>query len=157
MNNPKVILGSSESETLHIGYKDNDEISWGHSVGNISTLNPASVALEDNNPTLHVFVNEVIDGFDTVDPKGNYFYYANGTSTIEDLDETLAGVSKGVTTGLSSYTSHTVGSGLLNTTATNYTGGIGEIIIFKRALKSQERNDVENYLIKKWLIKPDNS
>ena len=36
--------------------------------------------------------------------------------------------------------------------ASSYTGDIGEIIVFKRALKNSERADVEEYLAKKWKI-----
>ncbi len=153
----KIMLGSSASETLHIGYKDNDEISWGHVASNYSTNNPASVALEDNKPTLHVFVNEVIGGFDTDTPANNYFYYANGDTASETLVEVSNGVSNAVATGLASYASQTVGYGLFAGTGYYYTGAIGEIIIFKRALKADERDSVEDYLIKKWRISPDNS
>lgn len=54
--------------------------------------------------------------------------------------------------GLSSYTNATFGfyGTDLNT---YYKGNVGEIIIFSRALKTEERRSVEEYLGKKWKIK----
>ncbi len=36
--------------------------------------------------------------------------------------------------------------------ASNFTGYIGEIIIYSRALKDSEREAVENYLLQKWIV-----
>ncbi len=152
---PKVMLGSSSSETLHIGFLDNDQVSWGHASGSYAHADP-SISLENNNPALHVFSNEILNAFDGT-ANNNYFYYTNGSTTAETLTQVSNGVSNSSTTGLSAYANQTVGGGLNGGTTYYFQGGIGEIIVFTRALKSQERDAVEDYLIKKWFIKPDNS
>ena len=48
----------------------------------------------------------------------------------------------------------TIGSSYNGTTRANYySGNIGEIIVFERALKTEERNSIEEYLSKKWNIR----
>ena len=80
--------------------------------------------------------------FDTsVSPAKTLRYYKNGTliSTVTDTNNVDI-----------SWTSPRLGS--INATLVFYDGLIGEIIIFSRTLKAEERTSVTNYLGKKWGI-----
>jgi len=69
-------------------------------------------------------------------------YYRNGTliSTATDTD-----------TNDIAWTSPRMGS--INNTTVLYDGFIGEMVIFSRTLKAEERNSITKYLGKKWGIK----
>lgn len=148
------IIGGT-TETLHIGYVTGPKISWGHTTSNSTIFTQNSLDYSDGFAIAHVFVNESLDGF-AADIKDDFYNYTNGDSDPNTASHTAAGTAN--TVGyLPSYTGSTIGKGLIDTAETFYKGSIGEIIIYNRALKAQERGAVMQYLIKKWNITPDNT
>ncbi len=73
-------------------------------------------------------------------------YYRNGTSISSDSDSNISNAI--------AWANPRIGS--INTTEKFYTGKIGEIIIFSRAINAEERQSVTAYLGKKWGIKTSN-
>ena len=69
-------------------------------------------------------------------------YYKNGTSTSNVSDTNNNGIA---------WASPRIGS--INTNYVLYNGIIGEIVIFSRTLKPEERDSITSYLGKKWGIK----
>jgi len=75
--------------------------------------------------------------------------FINGGTPIQDLPESTATKSLAAL-NLGSWDDH-------NGVRDNwFDGSIGELIIFRRALKNEERQSVESYLSKKWNIKLSN-
>lgn len=163
----ETIIGSSAtgSETLTIGYSNGagspvlKTVQWGHASGQNGDIasSASGVDYHDRNPVLHVFVNEskgtAASLFNTTSVDGNFYYYANG----DRIASVIAGGVSGNAGPFANYNDATIGKGYKGSTEAFYEGGIGEIIIFNKALKSQERDAIESYLIKKWYIKPDRS
>lgn len=96
-------------------------------------------------PVIHTFINN----------NGTGIYYLNNKGT------TVTGTNQTTTPLTTSFTSLQLGrtniaaSGTTN--ATYYTGDIGEIIMFSRALKNEERQAIMDYLAKKWRVTITNS
>ncbi len=158
---PASIIGSSlaGSETLSFGYSDNDTISWSHGNGTTDNATTDSdLQLEDNNAVLHVIINENKKDFGAT-ANDNFFYYANGNNTPQTLTSNGNGIAGAAEANkfLPSYDNASIATGYRGGNQTFYTGSIGEIIIYSKSLKTDERDAVEEYLIKKWQIKPDNS
>ncbi len=95
------------------------------------------------------FVDLVINGA-TVVKKMQIFSFTYNLSTREGF---VDGVSKG-SVASSNRASTAINNTIGVTYSTEYMNGqIGEIIIFDRALKTEERKSIEQYLGKKWSIK----
>lgn len=98
----------------------------------------------------------------TMSAGGNYIvslvYHSNSTSTGANSNTGIAFFQDGAAAGVSSTTS-TPGTGTElfigqnGSSASYFTGFVGELIIYDRALKTEERQSVESYLSKKWGIK----
>ena len=92
---------------------------------------------------LHTFVNSTI-----ASNTPTFVYYMNGGTA-----STLSTVGGASTMGtLTAYDNATIGSSNTAGTPNYFTGDIGEIIFYSRALKIEERTSVEAYLLKKWGI-----
>ncbi len=124
---------STANQSLLLGYSSNGQVLHSHS-GAISAAedtNAYSSSVESyedssNKPRVFAFIHDAVLGKKT---------YINGTLSAKSSN----------TDKLSNISSLTIGKG--------YKGQIGEIIIFSKALKSEERKSVEDYLSKKWSIK----
>ena len=119
--------GSGSNNSLALGYSSDTNIS--HSQGSNSYSSPALVtnyASSSGKARIFTFVQDSNFGKKT---------YINGILAAQNAD----------TAQLSGLTSLEIGKG--------YTGEIGEIAIFTRALNSEDRKSVENYVSKKWTTK----
>lgn len=81
---------------------------------------------------------------------GRTYFINGGVATLSDSP--FSGVYHVPTDLLVSYTNAHIGVALINVAGLFYTGDIAEIIIFNRAITAEERNDITNYLGKKWHI-----
>lgn len=99
-----------------------------HSQGtNSYTSNVSSYADSTNKPRIFTFIHDSSSGKKT---------YINGVLAAQNSDTSAI---SGLTTNLA------IGK--------SYTGEIGEIAIFTRALKNEERKAIEDYIGKKWTAK----
>ncbi len=113
---------------------------WGSVTGTSAVEYQLPNSVSIRSPNISAGKNYVVD---TVDDNTNGTTYSNKTG------------------GSASSTASTKTIGLLNIGAwyngtarvRYFDGNVGEIIIFNRALKTEERQAVENYLAKKWVIK----
>lgn len=131
--------GATDNQLLQVGYRDDTNLTWGQ-LGNDYNIDVDAYSLPT--PRIHSMVfNSTASS-----PK---VYYINGTAqTLNDTYGSAVG-----TQGLTAYDNASFG---LYGTAPNdsyYAGNIGEIIIFNRALKTEERRSIEAYLSKKWKIR----
>ena len=116
---------SNPNDSLALGYSSDSTVI--HAQGNQSYATGASVssyASSTEKPRQFTFVHSSTAGNST---------YINGILAAQDATKTAH---------LSGITSLAIGKG--------YTGEIGEIAIFARALKPEERQPVEDYAGKKW-------
>lgn len=122
--------GNSTNSRLHLGYLNNTTIAF-RQYSNDYNVTPITSSYNSGNAVVHTF------RFSSASGK-NYYY--NGTS------QTLTAVSSPVPTqGLLSYAGAKIGAN-----DQYYDGYIAEIIMYSRALSTQERVDVERYLGQKW-------
>jgi len=131
--------GASSNQLLQVGYRDDTNITWGQ---NGNDYNITVTAYSAPIPRIHALVFNS----SASTPKT---YRINGvTQTL--IDSYGSAVASQGLTGFNNAT-----FGLYGTTPndTYYKGNIGEIIIFSRAVKTEERQSIENYLSKKWKIK----
>ncbi len=118
---------------LILGYRGNGTFTFAQHADDYD----ASVPLYSSptNPVIHVVTRS----------STNKSYSRNGTLA------TLTPINGGnMTSPLTSYPNATIGD--YGNNALFYSGDIGEIIMFNRALKYEERKAVEAYLSKKWQI-----
>ncbi len=117
---------ATSNQTLVLGYSADQQIT--HSQGSDNSYNSAisSYSSSTDNPRIFTFTSDSTQGKKT---------YINGLLAAQSAD----------TTQLSGITTLAIGKG--------YTGEIGEIAIFTRALKSDERKYTEDYLGKKFAAK----
>lgn len=131
-DNVSLRLGYESAIKLHFGHGDLDDFYAGITFPTGDTINPAY---------LHTFVNaSLANGAST------FSYYSNGSAT----DSIVASGTIAMRT-LTAFASASIGYSAV-ATAAYFTGDIGEIIFYTRALKSEERTAVEGYLLKKWGI-----
>lgn len=104
---------------------------------------PAIAAYSQPTPRLHSFVNATI-----ANGAASFAHYLNGSDTAS----TLTSVGTPALGTLTAYDDATIGSSHNGTAQTYFTGDLGEIIFYSRALKAEERTAVEDYLLKKWGI-----
>ncbi len=127
------IGGTNESSNalLHLGYRDDTHITFAQYLNDI---NIAVSAYSSPTPMIHVFTHSSTAGKN---------YYSNGVQMMTN---------SGATTGLSSFANARIGY-YGNFPPVLFNGDIAEIIIFRKALKNEERRSIESYLGKKWNIK----
>lgn len=130
----KIFGGSGgNDESLFIGYTGATSLRYGH----YDLFDDYSIpAFNGKEPRLHTFqLNIAGDSRD---------YYINGIIQ--------AGSTSGEVNYLQSYDNAVFGRSYPDSTSLAYEGDIGEVIIFDRKLKTSEREDVEEYLRKKWKL-----
>ena len=114
------------NQTLLLGYSADAAISHSQGTGNDYTSNISTYSSSSDTPRVFTFVSDSTNGKKT---------YINGILAAQSSD----------TTKLNNITTLAIGKG--------YTGEIGEIAIFTRALKAEERKAAEDYLGKKYSTK----
>lgn len=114
------------NQNIALGYSADGAVL--HSQGSNSyTSNISSYASTTDRPRMFVFIHDSTQGKKT---------YIDGVLAAQSADTTpLTGITTNLPIGKS------------------YTGEIGEIAIFTRALKAEERKSIEDYLGKKWSAK----
>jgi len=117
---------STANQTLLLGYSADAAIAHSQGTGNVYTSNVSTYSSSTDTPRVFTFVSDSVNGKKT---------YINGILAAQSSD----------TTKLSNITTLAIGKG--------YTGEIGEIAIFTRALKAEERKTTEDYLGKKYSTK----
>ncbi len=125
------IIGGSASVTntnLHLCYATDDRIRFGHYSNNLDYQNSV-LSYSSPKTRMHSFIFNIAVGKK---------YWLNGGSS-----ETASNTQ---TAAITSFASSNIGSFATNP----YEGNIAEIIIFNRALTTEERRSVESYLGKKY-------
>ena len=122
---------NSVNGNLHVGYRTNTSITQDQYANGIdyNGIPPYSSPI----PRIHTFFLNTSSGKK---------YWLNGGDTPDASNS-------GQTTPLNSYDNSTIGRYLNQF----FSGDLAEIIIFKRALQTKERKEVEDYLSKKYDIK----
>ena len=115
------------NQSLLLGYKLNGTVTHSQGTGASYDSTISAYAESTDKPRVFTFVQSSSAGKKT---------YINGVLAAQD---------PAATTSLSGMTSLAIGKG--------YTGEIGEIAIFTKALLNEERKSVEDYLGKKWTAK----
>jgi hypothetical protein len=117
---------TTSNQNIILGYESDGKVM--HSQGGSNKYNSSVSTYSDSadSPRIFSFVFDSLVGKRT---------YINGYLAGQDSN----------TSYLSNISTLKIGKG--------YEGEIGEIVIFSRALKASEREDVENYLGRKWSIK----
>ena len=126
---------ASANAGLEFGYSGSTALRLGQGDSNNYSITVAAYTAPI--PRLHTFFNGTISGITTP-----IRHYLNGSATAS----TTSG--SGTFTSLTSYANASIGS----SSTSYYNGDIGEIIIYSRALKNEERTAIEAYLLKKWSI-----
>ena len=117
---------STANQTLLLGYSADAAIAHSQGTGNAYTSNVSTYNSSTDTPRVFTFISDSTNGKKT---------YINGILAAQSSDKTK----------LSNITTLAIGKG--------YSGEIGEIAIFTRALKSDERKAAEDYLGKKFSAK----
>jgi len=115
--------GGTDNQTLLLGYSTDSAPIHSQGSGNEYTGSIEGFSTYGNKPRTFTFVSDSVDGKKM---------YINGTLVAQDSD----------TTQITGLTTLDIGKG--------YTGEIAEIVIFDRALKTEERNSVVDYMTTKW-------
>lgn len=127
-------LGGSNNSTspnnLQLGYRSNAAITHAHSTSILNDFTVSTYSVPT--PAIHTFWFSISDG---------QKYWLNGGSTADDSNS-------GMTTALTGYAGAAIGRYI----SSYLSGDIAEIIVFKRALQTQERQMVETYLSQKFGI-----
>jgi len=116
---------ATANQTLLLGYSADTNISHSQGTGNAYTSNVSTYSSSKDAPRIFTFISDSASGKKT---------YINGILAAESSD----------TTKLSNISTLAIGKG--------YTGEIGEIAIFTRALKAEEIKNTEDYLGKKYQL-----
>lgn len=129
-SNLMMFLGGDAANTLQIGYRNNTTLTQAHST---AVLNDFAVTAYSNpTPTIHSFWFNVGEG---------QKYWKNGGLNSDDASTAFVAA-------LTSFSGAALGRYLTN----YFNGDIAEIIIFNRALQTNERQIAEDYLSKKYAI-----
>lgn len=144
-------LGKSSAPTanttLHLGYSTTALLKFAQG----SSTDYYTVTVDDYSAPiarLHTFVNGAIALANVTG--ADLYHYLNGSATASTL--AVAGSPSTTMTTLTDYSNAVIGGGHNGTSMTYFNGDIGEIIIYSRYLKVEERVAVEDYLTKKWGI-----
>jgi prepilin-type N-terminal cleavage/methylation domain-containing protein len=127
----------AQNELLQVGYRSDAQITWGQ-FNNDLDINIATFSVPE--PRIH----SLVFNQQSATPK---IYFINGAQQILNNNG-----SPNASQPLTRFTNATFG---FYATDQNvyYQGGIGEIIIFNRALRNQDRRLIEEYLAQKWKIR----
>jgi hypothetical protein len=126
-------IGDSSNTTanrsLLLGYNSDTGVIHSQSGGTLTNATTAGVDSYSNNskPRIFVFTASGTAGKNT---------YVNGTLAATDPSNTAR---------LTGVANLSIGK--------NYVGAIGEVMTFTKALNSEERKSIEDYLAKKWTVK----
>jgi Tfp pilus assembly protein PilE len=123
--------GGAENQTLALGYSQNATVIHSQGGSNSYSSTVSTYADSKDKPRLFTFIHSATNGNKT---------YINGVLAGEDATKT---------NHLSNIERLAIGKG--------YTGEIGEIAIFTKALTNADRISVEDYLAKKWSRKNNRS
>ncbi len=143
---------ATANTALELGYSATSAMRWSHLTGssNLYTVGGGSTyalgkidAYATVSPRLSSFVNST-----AASGAATFNHYMNGSSTAS----TKTDVGTPALGTLTAYANGSIGSSHTGSAASYFTGDIGEIIIYTRALKAEERVAVEDYLLKKWSI-----
>ncbi len=138
---------SSSNTSIEIGYDSlgNGLYAQGSS-SNFYNFGTSPIIEASSKPVarLHTFINPYQKN-GVIQP----YHYLNGSQA----SSVLTSIGSPNFSNLTAFNSATIGSGYFNSTKRRFNGDIGEIIIYNRALKAEERKSVEDYLLKKWHIK----
>ncbi len=116
---------NTANQNLILGYNSDQQVL--HSQAGSNSYNSSISSYSNSSgPRVFTFISDSAQGKKT---------YINGTLAAQSSD----------TAALNNITSLAIGKG--------YSGQIGEIAIFTRALKTEERKSTEDYLGKKWTTK----
>ena len=138
--NTGLLYGYSATSTVIFSHGDSSNH---YTVG----TSPAIAAYTTKRPRLHSFTNGII-ALEDVNPTYDFYHYLDGSATAS----TLTAVGTPALSTLTAFTGATIGAGYNGTSQVFFNGDIGEIIIYNRYLKTEERVSVEDYLTKKWGI-----
>jgi len=116
---------------------------WNYSDGTTYAPTTSTVAASTTYVASAVYTANSTSGTGSATTSGGYAFFQNGVSTATG---NTTGTPTAVTDSLF------IGKQGLTTSPTIFSGHIGEIIIFDRALKKEERQSIETYLGKKWGI-----
>lgn len=138
------------NDSLQFGYTGSTALTFGQ--GDFSNYYSATLTVAYNSalkPALHTFTN----GSTAITSGDKQFYYESGSATAisDGSNPGFTDTGSPALSNLSGYSNAAIGVGGASG-ATYYDGAIGEIIIYDRYLKGEERVAVEDYLIKKWGI-----
>lgn len=123
--------GTIPNGSLYLFYLNSNTVRQSHYTNDFDKNIPAFSSVIS---TIHSFVFSKNDG--------KAIYTNGGTKTTNTSQKTP----------LISYAGSSIGYGTV-TGGVYYLGNIAEMIFYSRALSDKERQDVENYLSKKWAIK----
>jgi hypothetical protein len=135
--------GSGQNKNMSFGYVSGDRLVFGHrhfcSIGNCGdTITYTIGNYSQPIPRIHTVVHNAVNGVS---------YWLNGGNNADVYDSDF-------TDYLEEFPSPTIGRNSGQGSSTGYfNGDVGEIIIFNRALKTNERQAVESYLSSKYDIK----
>lgn len=151
---------SGYNTALGLAIENNKSLIHLHnSLGYFNRYEFSSLGITD--PMIHTissfFNNKIIDPNNSQE-YGVLYEKNNKSDIISPLGSTLSnGVWIVEKLNIDSATIHTLGSAYINDGNSGavkfYSGGIGEIIIYKKTLKSKDRKAIQNYLMEKWQIK----
>jgi prepilin-type N-terminal cleavage/methylation domain-containing protein len=99
-----------------------------------------------------VYTANSVSGGGTTTATGHAFFQNGGTAAYTGVGATTYGATTGASPNTSVSDALFIGKQGLATSPSFFGGRIGEIIIFDRALKKEERQSIESYLGKKWGI-----
>jgi len=140
------IAGTNESGgsncLLHLGYRENNYVTFAQYFNDYDYYVDGYQNISI--PRIHTFMLSQLTS-----SSGRY-YYLNG---VLQAYVAVHGYSPNAFTPLDSFIGATIGYYSNSGNSKYYNGDLGEIIIFNRSLKAEERISVENYLGKKWSIK----
>lgn len=122
------------NQMLHLGYRTNTSLTFAQ-IGNDFDMTVA--AYSSPTPKIHVFRYSSANGKN---------HYLNGAVTLNNS-------STEAKTGLSAYSGARIGSATFDGPSNVFfNGDISEVIIFTRAITTEERQSIQTYLGKKWGI-----
>lgn len=118
---------------------------WQYCDGSATCYAPSALAISGNTAYVVSVVYTANSGSSTT---SGVRFYQNGTYN-SSIATTNNNPDLSVTTSTPTY----VGKSGVSATPAYFTGGLGELIVFDRALKDEERISIQNYLGAKWGIK----
>ncbi len=136
------VATTAENDAIAIGYDSSSKGLYSH--GSSSAYYNMNLSKIDSNDrvTLHSFIGAFDNNLLTTFVSHRLYDSIASTS--------LSSVGSPAFLKVTNGEQYFIGAGRAESTLTHYKGDIGEIIIFERALKANERKSVEQYLMDKW-------